>query len=153
MTINVPLASAQAGTRREAMFVPIDLSGFFGDEDGAIVMVSMEKLSRRITRDRGGMSSLIDNLDALNDAYRQIDLGSPLMLPVLNSRKREIQAQLLVESGRHQLYALRSRGASTVPVIVPQGLLLQVERELGLELDAQVDAAIGIGNIARGQVA
>ena len=69
-------------------FIHQPLQGFFNGEDGSILLVSMEKLAQRITRDRGGMSSLIENLDALNDAYRQIDLGNPIQMPVLNSRRR-----------------------------------------------------------------
>lgn len=160
MAISITLHSAQTGACREVTFAVPELSGMFNDEDGALAIISMEKLANRITRDRGGMSSLIEDLDALNDAFRQIDQGQPLLPPVLNSRRRSIATQLLVESGRSQLYALRSRGADSVPVIVPQGLLLQVEMELGLDqfgIDAglHADAAVapsatpfGHGNVA-----
>lgn len=119
------------------------LQGFFNGEDGCIVVVCMDKLSQRITRDRGGMSSLIDNLDALNDAYRQIDLGNPIPMPVLNSRRRSLKDQLLVEAGRHQLYALRNRGVKQLPIVIPEGLSLQAEMELG---SAEFDALAGIRN-------
>lgn len=147
MAISVTLHSAQSGACREVTFAVPELAGMFKNEDGAVAMISMEKLASRITRDRGGMSSLIENLDALNDAFRQIDQGRPLLPPVLNSRRRSIATQLLVESGRSQLYALRSRGADSVPMIVPQGLLLQVEMELGLDqfgltAGVRADAAI-----------
>ena len=129
-------------------FIHPPLQGLFNGENGSIVVVSMDKLSRRITRDRGGMSSLIDNLDALNDAYRQIDLGNPIPMPVLNSRRRSLKDQLLVEAGRHQLYALRNRGISQLPIVIPEGLSLQAEMELG---SAEFDAPAGIRNTGNNQ--
>lgn len=129
-------------------FIHPPLTGFFNGEDGSIVVVSMDKLAQRITRDRGGMSSLIDNLDALNDAYRQIDLGNPIQMPVLNSRRRSLKDQLLVEAGRHQLYALRNRGISQLPIVIPEGLSLQAEMELG---STELDALAGIRGIDSGQ--
>lgn len=124
-------------------FIHPPLHGLFNGEDGSIVVVCMDKLTQRITRDRGGMSSLIDNLDALNDAYRQIDLGNPIQMPVLNSRRRSLKDQLLVEAGRHQLYALRNRGIRQLPIVIPEGLSLQAEMELGI---TEFDALAGIRN-------
>lgn len=148
MTIQITLAPDKDGLIRKVVFTLPDLNACFNGEDGAVVMVSMDKLSRRITRDRGGMSSLIDTLDTLNEAYRQIDQGLPLALPILNSRKRCIATQLLVEAGRHPLYALRNRGADRVPVLVPCGLAQQVETELGF-VDAYIDAGIATHATAR----
>ena len=133
--------NAHAG--QKLSFIHQPLQGLFNGEDGRILLVSMEKLALRITRDRGGMSSLIDNLDALNDAYRQIDLGNPIQMPVLNSRRRSLKDQLLVEAGRHQLYALRNRGIRQLPIVIPEGLSLQAEMELGI---AEFDALAGIRN-------
>ena len=110
----------------------------------------MEKLAQRITRDRGGMSSLIENLDALNEAYRQIDLGNPIQMPVLNSRRRSLKDQLLIEAGRHQLYALRNRGINELPVVVPEGLLLQAEMELDIT-DLNATAGIRQQSTAQGK--
>lgn len=135
--------NAHAG--QKLSFIHQPLQGLFNGEDGRILLVSMEKLALRITRDRGGMSSLIDNLDALNDAYRQIDLGNPIQMPVLNSRRRSLKDQLLIEAGRHQLYALRNRGINEIPVVVPEGLLLQAEMELGI---TDLNAAAGVRQVA-----
>ncbi len=139
------MTTITAHSGQQLSFIHQPLPGLFNGEDGSILIVSMDKLAQRITRDRGGMSSLIENLDALNDAYRQIDLGNPIQMPVLNSRRRSLKDQLLIEAGRHQLYALRNRGISELPVVVPEGLLLQAEMELGV---TDLNAAAGIRQLA-----
>lgn len=142
------MTTITAHSGQQLSFIHQPLQGLFKGEDGSILLVSMEKLAQRITRDRGGMSSLIENLDALNEAYRQIDLGNPIQMPVLNSRRRSLKDQLLIEAGRHQLYALRNRGISELPVVVPEGLLLQAEMELGI---TDLNTTAGIRQLSTNQ--
>ena len=71
--------------------------------------------------------------------------GNPIQMPVLNSRRRSLKDQLLIEAGRHQLYALRNRGINEIPVVVPEGLLLQAEMELGI---TDLNAAAGVRQVA-----
>ena len=98
------MTTITAHSGQQLSFIHQPLQGFFKGEDGSILLVSMEKLAQRITRDRGGMSSLIENLDALNEAYRQIDLGNPIQMPVLNSRRRSLNLKTVVTPFRQHYF-------------------------------------------------
>ncbi|MBB5018155.1 hypothetical protein HNQ59_001440 [Chitinivorax tropicus] len=96
----------------------------------------MDKLEDRINHDRGSLSSLISDLESLNRVYRDIESNRPLGMPVLNSRRRNVERQMVVDQGRHQLYALRNLGADELPVVVPAGLAEQFEAAFGPHVEA-----------------
>ncbi|WP_137937095.1 hypothetical protein [Chitinivorax sp. B] len=131
---------------REVQLLPPLLAGLFENEDGCVVTLSLDKLADRITHDRGSLSSLIGDLENLNRVFRDIETNRPLTMPVLNSRRRDVSKQMVVDTGRHQLYALRNLGADELPVVVPTGLAEQFENTFGPSGDPFLDDWLRPGN-------
>ena len=132
INFRLPLPPRPENVSGQVEMVPLTLYKLFGEEHGSIVMLCMDKLEARIRQDRGSLSSLINDLGELNVVFNHIDEGRPIMMPVLNSRRRDVTRQMVVDAGRHQLYALRNRGLGQLPVIVPQGLMAQFEAQFGV---------------------